>query len=335
MTRRAVIHIGTTKTGTKTIQKALFSARSKLLSDARILYPSIAANQSTYLGTIFRDEAPRRLQFIDPDATEEQSVAHLRKKFRASLDADVANTDWHTLVISAESLSGFNPKAIARLVEWLTEYVSDIGVVAYVRHPVDWTRSAVLQRLKGGETLDQLYENMPRPNWRRRFTPWLDAVGIERFRLVSFDDARKNEGIMESFCDAAGLPRETVLSLAPAKHANESMSLEAALLLDSLNRQRPLFRDGKLSPERRWHGAHTIKLIPGNKFYLGAEHAAKVRVDSRPDLEWLNETFGTNLYPDVFEDAQFEASVRPDTMPQATVDALAIMLSDLGNKLKK
>ncbi|MDQ5827294.1 MAG: hypothetical protein M3441_24300 [Chloroflexota bacterium] len=335
MAKRAVVHIGITKTGTKTIQQALFSARSKLLSDAQILYPSIAVNHSTYLATIFRDKAPRLLQFIEPDATDERSVARAREKFRASFEAYFANPGWHTLVISAESLSGFKPKAIARLIEWLTEYVSDVTVVAYVRHPVDWTRSMVQQQLKAGETLEQVYKNMPRPKWRQRFTPWLDTVGLERFRLVSFDHARKNDGIMESFCDAAGLPREKILSLAPATPANESMSLEAALLLDSLNRQRPLFRDGKLSPERRWQGTHTIKLIPGNKFYLSAEHAAKARVDSRPDLEWLNATFGTKLYPDVFEDTPIEVSVRPNTMPQETVDALAVLLSDLGNQLKK
>ena len=335
MTRRAVVHIGIEKTGTKTIQRALFSARSKLLSEVQILYPSVRSNLSIHLATMFRGDTPRLLQLIEPDATDERSVARVREKFHASFDADLADPNWHTLVLSAESLCGFGPKAIARLLEWLAEYVSEITVVAYVRHPVTWTRSAVPQRLKAGDTLDQLYEDMPHPKWRQRFTPWLDAVGLERFRLVSFDDALKNDGIMASFCDAAGLPRETIMSLAPAKAANESMSLEAALILDSLNRQRPLFRDGKVSPERRWHGANTIKLIPGNRFYLSAELAAKARADSRPDLEWLNATFGTNLYPDVFEDAPIETDVRPKTMPQETVDALAIMLSDLGNKTQR
>jgi len=305
------------------------------LSDAQILYPSLAANLSIHLATMFRDDTPRLLQLIEPDATDESSVARIREKFRASLHADATDPNWHTLVLSAESLCGFRPKAIARLLEWLAEYVSEMTVVAYVRHPVNWTRSVVPQRLKAGDTLDQLYNNMPHPKWRHRFTPWLDAVGLERFRLVSFDNALENDGIMASFCDAADLPRETVMSLAPATAANESMSLEAALILNSLNRQRPLFRDGKVSPERRWHGANTIKLIPGNKFHLSAEHAAKARVVSRPDLEWLNATFGTNLYPDIFEDAPIEATVRPNTMPQATVDALAIMLSDLGNKAQR
>jgi hypothetical protein len=332
MTRRAVLHIGVEKTGTKTIQKSLFSARSKLLSDARILYPSIAANLSVYLATMFRDDAPRLLQFMEPDAKDERSVARVRERYRASFEEDLADPNWHTLVISAEGLCGFGPKPIARLLGWLAEYVDEITVVAYVRHPVGWTRSAVLQRLKRGETLDQLYNNLPRLRWRQRLTPWLDAVGLERFRLVSFDAARENDGILAAFCDAAGLPRERVMSLAPATVANESMSLEAALILDSLNRQRPLFEDGKVSPERRWRGANTIKLIPGNRFYLSAEYAARARIDSRPELEWLNATFGKNFYPDVFEDAPIEAAAPPKTMPQETVDALAIMLSDLGNK---
>ena len=331
MTRRVVVHIGIEKTGTKTIQKSLYSARSKLLSDAQVLYPSIAANLSVYLGTIFRDNTPRLLQHIEPDATDERSIARVRQRYRASFEADLANPDWHTLVISGEGLCGFGRKPIARLLGWLAEYVGDITIVAYVRHPVDWTRSAMLQRLKGGETLDRLYRNIPHLRWRQRLTPWLDAVGLERFRLVSFDDARENDGIMASFCDAADLPSEKVMSLAPAKVSNESMSLEAALILDSLNRQRPLYKDGKLSPERRGRGANTITRIPGNKFHLSAEHEARARIDSRPDLKWLNATFGINLYPDVFEDAPIETATRPNTMPQATVDTLAIMLSDLGN----
>ena len=332
MSKRAIVHIGIDKTGTTTIQGTLFRAKRRLQAEARILYPSIAANQSIYLGTIFRDKAPPILQLVEPEATDERSIARSREKFRASLEADMANPDWNTLVISAESLCDFYPKAIDCFIGWLAEYVSDITVVAYVRHPVDWTRSVLQERLKAGETLDQLYDNMRRPNWQQRFTPWLEAVGFERFRLVSFDEARANEGIMAAFCDAANLPRETILSLAPIKSSNESMSLEAALLLDSLNRQRPLFVEGKLSPERRWRGTNVIRFVPGNRFYLSAEHAAKARADNRSDLEWLNKTFDTNLYPDVFEDAPLEATDQPNTMPQATVDALAVILSDLGNQ---
>jgi hypothetical protein len=336
--KRAVIHIGTHKTGTTTIQKTLFSVRSKLLSKTQILYPSIHSNHSVSLGTMFLDKPPRALQIHGRDVTDESAVASFRERSRASLEADLAAPDWHTLVISGELLCGFDPKAVARLIEWLTQYVSTISVVAFVRHPVDWARSAVQQRLKGGATLDHLYENVPVPKWREKFTPWLDAVALERFRLVNFNEALENEGIVASFCEAAGLPHETIWSLAPpVPAANESISLEAALLLDSLNRQQPLFIDGKLSLERRRYGQRYVKRamksVPGNKFYLSAEHAAKARVESRPDLEWLNATFGKNLFPDIFDDAPIETPIHPNTMPQTTVDALAIMLSKLFGKV--
>lgn len=208
-----------------------------------------------------------------------------------------------------------------------------------MRHPVDWTRSVAQQRLKHGETLEQVYENTPRPNWQRRFTPWLSVVGLEHFQLVSFEEARQGEGIVASFCGAAGLPREKVLPLMPAMSANESMSLEAALLLDSLNRQRPLFVDGKVSPERRLlgrrYGIDLMQSVPGNRFSLSVEHVMRARVESRPDLEWLNATFGMNLYQDVFEDTPPQETDRPSTMPQETVDALAIMLFDLSSRLER
>src|SRR5215207_8180251 len=115
--KKAVIHIGTHKTGTTTIQKTLFSVRSKLLSDRQILYPSIHSNQSVHLGTMFLDEPPRALRRRGLDTTDERSVARLQEKFRASLEADLAAPDWHTLVFSAELLCLFDPKAVARLIE--------------------------------------------------------------------------------------------------------------------------------------------------------------------------------------------------------------------------
>ena len=36
-----------------------------------------------------------------------------------------------------------------------------------------------------------------------------------------------------------------------------------------------------------------------------------------------------NFFPDIFDDALVETPIRPNTMPQSTVDALAIMLSKL------
>ncbi|MGB3682771.1 MAG: TylF/MycF family methyltransferase, partial [Rubrobacteraceae bacterium] len=75
--------------------------------------------------------------------------------------------------------------------------------------------------------------------------------------------------------------------------------------------------------------------VPGNKFSLSPEHEARARINSRADLRWLNNKFGTDLYPDIFEDAPLKEAVRAETLPRETVDALAINLSNLGNELER
>lgn len=282
--------------------------------------------------TLFRDTPPNMLRMCRPNETDDYSVSRIREEFRASLESDLADTSWHTFVIVAEDLWRLGSKPIARFLEWLTEFVDEISVVAYVRHPVDWTRSVVQERLKGGRTLDQLQAGIEPPRWQQNFTRWLDAVGLERFQLVSFEDARDSEGLLASFCNVAGLPHETILPSAPPKAKNESMSLEAALLLDSFNRQTPLYINGELSPERSqysWYGVSGLRSLPGNRFYLSPKQEEKARVNSRPDLEWLNATFGKNFFPDVFQDEPGESSLHPDTMPRETIDALAEMYSNL------
>lgn len=337
MSKKAVVHIGTDKTGSSAIQNTLYAGRDSLLSDEQILYPSLKANLTVYLGTVFRDTVPPNLPLLRSSVIDANSIERTRENILASLESDLDGTDWKTVVISAEGLSRYTRGEVHRFVEWLKRYASDdMTVVAYVRHPVDWTRSSMQQSLKTGKTLGELFENPPAPKWRNKFTPWLEAVGHENFRLVSFEEARQDEGVVASFCDAAGLPKEKVLPFAPAAPVNESMSREAVLLLDSLNRQRPLFKDGKVSPERNdWRGTNVIMPVPGGKFRLSGEQEAKSRVMSRRDLEWLNETFGVDLYPDIFEDPPPGESVQPETMPQETVDALVLTLSNYGNRIKK
>ena len=333
MNRTAIVHIGIDKTGSTVIQGSLHSARQELLSASRILYPTIAANHSIFLSTLFRPEPPRALRMVEPDATDDAAVDRLRQKYRASFESDFARNEWDTSVISAESLCDFPQAAVTRFVDWLSEYVDDIRVIAYVRHPVDWTRSAVQQRLKQGQTFAEARTRFPRPRWRARFTPWISAVGMARFHLLSFDAVCVTPGILESFCEAGGLGKPSALSRATDVRKNESMSLEAALLLESLNRQKPLYIDGQISAERRRYrgryGIDLIRRIPGNRFQLTGEDEVRARTGSREDLVWLNDTFGLDLYPDLFVDVSPSVVDRQTSMPQATVDAVAGLLAQL------
>ena len=216
----------------------------------------------------------------------------------------------------------------------MRQYVTDIEIVAFVRHPVDWTRSVTQERLKAGETLEQQREKARKPNWRQRLSPWVDCFGLDKVRIIAYEEAVRNGGILQSFTSFAKIPDDVTASLSHFVSTNQSMSMEAAIILSSLNRQRPLFENGRRSEKRRWPGIDAIMTIPGHKFQLPTAMAQKAREESRADLAWLNATFSVSLYDDIFVDT----ALSPDDnefigMPAETADALAILLSNLGNQM--
>jgi hypothetical protein len=322
-TKRAVIHIGIEKTATTTAQTYLFTNRRELLTH-RILVPSLALNLSVYLSVIFRDRTPGILPLVDRRAETATVVPKLAEEYRASLESEIRGRDWDTLVISAEALCDYAPNEVAHFKAWLEEMgVEDFGILGYVRDPGDWARSVTQQRLKAGQTLEELYANPRLPNWRRRFSPWIDAFGRSNFTVIAFEDARSN-GIVHTFCGAAGIPQ---LGSEP-RARNESMSMEAALIMSHLNAVRPLFVDGARSESRRWWGAAPLAKIPGAPFVLPASVRDTVTQKTSSDMSWLHEEFGVPMYePQVAAPPSNESGEwRGDTL-----DALALLLSDLGN----
>ncbi|MGH9162173.1 MAG: hypothetical protein ACRD2X_19580 [Vicinamibacteraceae bacterium] len=282
---------------------------------------------------MFHDSPPKILPLADARANDPRRIVDLRAEYRESFERDLAKPDWTTVILSAESLSVSPRPAIARLVDWVRRHVGTLQVVAFVRHPVDWVRSVIQERLKMGYTLEQLYAQLPAPRWQNRLTPWIDAVGIDNFKVVSFESAISGAGIVPSFCDAAALPYEEIrgaLTLEGAQ-TNTSMSLEAALLISSLNRQRPLLVDGRVSQERSWRGTDCLMAVPGRPFRLVSADAVRARELSRGDVEWLNGICGTDYYQDVFDDTPLAEDLQESPVPNETIDALARMISDLGN----
>lgn len=166
MSRRAVVHIGIHKTGSSTLQSTFYSARDALL-EAGILYPSVSGNLSLPLSTVFQDIPPSTTKPVRSPLIDRSSLEKTRSNFRNALEADVGRDNWNTVVFSAEGLTGFTTHEVVRFRDWLLGYVEEIYVIAYVRHPTDWARSAFQQRVKGGSTLASLHAAPPHPQDRK------------------------------------------------------------------------------------------------------------------------------------------------------------------------
>jgi hypothetical protein len=333
--RRIILHIGLHKTGTTTIQHVLHANRDFLLRQEGVLYPSLDPNLSIALGTIFRNDPwPRWAKRTASLTTEE--LAARREEFLNSLDAEISSSEWNTLLLSAEGVSNLSAPEFAKLREWGEKYSSRWTILVCVRHPLDWSRSAVQQRLKQGNTLHQLYEDLPTPNYRLRISRAISVFGRENVRVFDFESAVKGDGgIVGSFADQAELsaPSRDLLASRALRRYNESLSLEAARILDSLNRQRPMFVDDGMAPHRSGPGREVayFRRIEGRKFDVPEWVKEDIRSRNREDVLWLNETFGLDLYHDVTELApQAQSHEEPaEALGDPAIDSIAVILGEL------
>jgi hypothetical protein len=329
--KRAVVHIGIHKTGTTTIQRSLFAHRDWLLQ-RRVLVPSLRANVSAPLLAILGDSTPGRALLYGNGDVDQGEIPQLKDEYRRSLEADFRREDYDALVISAESLSLGMPEVAERLAAWLKDLgILDIHVLAYVREPADWARSVAQERLKHDHTLEDSYGQVRAPAWRNKISPWISAFGRSSVSVTSFEDARR-EGILTTFCRLAGIPQPEP----EPGPSNESMSMQAALLLSHLNEVRPAFQDGKRSPNRLWFGMKEIRAIPGTPFVLPDAVRDEVIEGARDEVAWLEETFGLSLYTEGNGSAasySSAAAANGPAWPDETLDAIAVLLSDLGNQV--
>ena len=327
--RKIILHAGLPKTGTSTVQNLLHANREFLLQQEGVLYPSLAPNLSIPLRTIFRDfqndsrkPIASRMAGFSIEEEMKQGDSYLN-----SLDTEVSSQEWSTLLLSAEGISNMVSPELEKMREWGERYASDWTVLVCVRHPVDWSRSVMQQSLKQGDTLEKLYETPPTPKYRQRISNAISVFGRENVRVFDFESASRGEGgIVSAFATQAGLTATSGDFLASrAVRANDSLSLEAARILDSLNRQRPLFAGNVMAPRRPGPGDELtyISRIEGWKFDVPEPVKENIRLQSREDVAWLNETFGLSLYRDVVDPASQAPYASDSQSHEETVGALS------------
>ncbi len=333
--RNGILHIGLPKTGTTTIQNAFHHCRNALLAEDGILYPSLEANHTTPLCTMFLDDPTAHITNKLAGLTSPEDVARKVKGYFEAFESEILSRDWRTLLFSAEGLSNLSAGEVRKLKTWVSRFTPAWRVIAWVRHPVDMTRSVMQQLVKGGYTLDEMTEKPVLPNFRGKLNNWLGAFGRENIEIVPFESAVAGPGgIAGAFARSVGIEGGMADAIVQAAgRENLSMSHEAVHLLSSLNRQRPLLAGGGIAPQRTGNELHIIQKIPGRRFELDPATARRIKAESRPDVEWLNATFGLSLYGDIFDDTAPQAEAGQSQLwNRETIDHLAILLSDLLNK---
>lgn len=331
--REIVLHLGLPKTGTTAIQNVFHAHRDMLLEREHVLYPSLSPNLTTPLCSMFQEDPRKHIVNKMAGISTAEEVATLRQKYLEALESEIPFHEWNTLLLSAEGVSNLTSGEITKLRDWGEQYAHRWTVLVCVRHPVAYVGSVIQQIMKGGDTLQQLYEKLPVPNFRGKISNAISVFGRENVRVFDFDTAvDTGGGIITTFAHLAGLTTQTGTFLeANAVYANESLSHDAVHILDSLNRQRPMFIDNVRASRRSGHELPYLSRIKGRRFDLPEMVKDEIRLSTRDDVAWLNRTFALDLYPDIADPAPGRTNGPRDhnDLDAAVVDSLAEIIGEL------
>ncbi len=220
--QRIVLHIGTHKTGTSSIQATCAKGR-RVLSKAGICYPRLKNMPTqTLLSVPFFDTYVPR-QFFHRFGTEKPAVDVQAWSFWQDVHRQLSKKAYHTLVLSSEFFVLIDriPALLAHLKALCPN--AEVEAICYLRDPVGFFLSSLQQTVKfsGKVAWPEAF------GWAERLKPWAKAVPLvlrsfERSRLVQEDV------VMDFMTHLCG--EEIPDTLEPCRR-NEGVSAEAVEIL--------------------------------------------------------------------------------------------------------
>ncbi len=238
----AVLHVGSGKTGTSTIQSFCRRNRDRLRA-LGVLYPRTPGEaRHGRLGLSVRSDdelaaSPHwgRQRWSDPGA--------FREDFRRELAAEIAEAGAPTVLFSDEAFFAATSDAgLGRLRQLLDDLARTVRVVVYLRRQDDHLVSRYQQLVKTGEVrrlaawatddFSRIYDyDAALRRHERLLAP--DVLVVRRFERGRFTD----DTLLQDFLDAAGVvARADELEQVPAR--NESLDAESVEFLRLVNLHR-------------------------------------------------------------------------------------------------
>ncbi len=223
-----VLHIGTGKTGTTTIQHLMRLSRPTL-AGVGVLYPATPGPaRHTKFSLSFRPDSDLATMPAW-QRMRAQSPERFRRRVHRRLRSEIAEADLPRVLFSDEGLYGFRGATLARLRSFTDELGGQLRIVVYLRRQDDHLVSYYQQQVKVGETQRladwATVDRSTTYDYARRLADW--RTGMEPAELVvrRFERSAFLDGSLEAdFLEAAGIEG---VPATPVERKNESLSAEA------------------------------------------------------------------------------------------------------------
>jgi hypothetical protein len=244
--KRAILHIGTEKTGTTSIQKFLFENRIKLGANGN-LFPASAGYISNQNLVVYGKQAPEA-DIAPPtlDVTDAEELCAWKETFAQEHCSEVlAFQERHqdsTLIYSAEHLQSrlTTVGEIKRIARLLRPMFDQIQVVVYLRRQDLYALSAHSTSVRGGNQESFSFETInaqgPYYNYRLLLENWSEVFGEEALQVRLFEKSRLiDNDVVSDFQSVSGIDKLR-LDLDRPNSVNEALSFTALSVLRKFNK---------------------------------------------------------------------------------------------------
>ncbi|MEM6580392.1 MAG: hypothetical protein AAF699_03925 [Pseudomonadota bacterium] len=247
---RAIVHIGTEKTGSTTIQAFLHENRESLQQQGIAYLKSPGLRNQRKLA-VYSMDRKRSDNYIVKHHLREKKARNLwRKKFRQELDTEIAAlpNSIDTIVFSSEHLHSRldSDDEVKRLYRLLNRNFSEFKVLVYLRRQDQVAISLHSTKLLYGATPSAIFP--PKASLGHHYydyygliNRWSSVFGKDNLKIRVFEREKlEGESLLTDFAYAASV-KELENLVFPRKQ-NEKLSSNAQEHLLRFNRKYPRFR---------------------------------------------------------------------------------------------
>ena len=331
--KQLLLHIGTGKTGTTSIQHAITRAfKEKNLGN--VTYPDISGSNHNFVAEVYKD--PKRLSRSSRHRYRSQlrnnTFTELTSRVRDNLRQWIAKND--CTILSGEYFGGLSALEVQQFYEDLQLWgVERVRVLIYIRHPSSYYLSFIQQQLKGSHqiTHPEVFKYRFRQSIQRWQAVTTDVIvrQFDRCNLIGNDVISDFVRQVSDFFgeviegDRIGLIRE-----------NESLSAEGMLILQ---RYRFLFHRARKNVPATDSGK-LLRILTGSQALMKQTKAEispaagqLITERHREDIVWLLEHFQIDLSHDGAE--QCVEGCLPDKSPGHSRSDLEFVLDSYDEKI--
>jgi hypothetical protein len=285
--KKILLHVGTHKTGSTSIQQTLFNNR-EILRANNIHYLEFGSNHwhiySAFMNKPW-DWFEHRRMGRDKAGVEEMNAATIR-----DVEAEIKSSECDNILISSEYLAQLPKRKIYNLRTYL-QAMGEVTVVYYCRELISWISSDSQQCAKVGMKNEPTKYDVAIKRLYDFPLNYIEVFGVKNFRLVRFEDAVQR-GLCNSLLSQGNLATVEKMGISETSE-NTSISAEAVNAFFILNKIHPLFGE-----TRSQDTTQLLKAMPGRKYQvnlLTKEQAA----DCNKKMRYLRRKYKFPMYDKV------------------------------------